>query len=100
MVMVMSATVKSCAATCRFRTARRRSAERVAAQRFGPDARVAGRPKHLWVHVVAAAPDCHRCVFYDNSTDDGLTEVASFRYGLADYPARWPRWAADSLLVQ
>ena len=49
-------------------------------------------------NVVSALPHCHRSVFYDNSTNDGPNEVASFRYGFADYPSRWPTWIPEPLL--
>lgn len=64
-----------------------------------PADRLAARYERLWSYVAAAVPLCHRAVFYDNSTDDGPIEVASYRYGVADYPPRWPSWAAEALLA-
>jgi predicted ABC-type ATPase len=64
-----------------------------------PADKLASRYSRLWPHVAAAVPQCHRAVFYDNSADDGPTEVASYRYGVADYPPRWPRWTPEPLLA-
>jgi predicted ABC-type ATPase len=64
-----------------------------------PIEKLAPRYKRLWVHVGAAAPRCHRAVFYDNSRDEGPIEVAVFRLGLADYEPRWPHWAPAALLA-
>ena len=57
------------------------------------------RYSRLWPHVAAAVPHCHRAVFYDNSADDGPSEVASYRYGFADYSPRWPPWTPEPLLA-
>ena len=64
-----------------------------------PAEKLAPRYERLWPHVVAAVPHCHRAVFYDNATDDGPIEVASYRSGIADYSPRWPQWAPDPLLA-
>ena len=80
----------------------RLSAPRVAA-RVGhgghdvPADKLESRYGRLWPHIVTAAPHCHRVIFYDNSTDDGPSEVAASRYGVADYPPRWPSWSPDPL---
>jgi predicted ABC-type ATPase len=55
------------------------------------------RYARLWPHVVTVVPHCRRAVFYDNAGDDGPTEVAAFRQGLADYPPRWPSWTPAPL---
>ena len=65
-----------------------------------PADKVAPRYARLWSLVVAAVPLCHRAVFYDNAADDGPREVASYRYGVPDYPPRWPRWVPGPLLAQ
>jgi predicted ABC-type ATPase len=57
-----------------------------------PDEKLADRYQRLWPLVAAALPHCHRTVFRDNASDDGPVEVASYRYGVADYPPRWPVW--------
>jgi predicted ABC-type ATPase len=62
-----------------------------------PMDKVASRYGRLWTHVVAAVPHCHRAVFYDNASDDGPSEVASYRFGVADYPPRWPRWIPEGV---
>ena len=64
-----------------------------------PNDRLASRYERVWPNVVAALPQCYRSVFYDNSTDDGPVEVASYRYGIADYSPRWPGWAPEGLRV-
>lgn len=64
-----------------------------------PAGKLASRYTRLWSHVVAAVPHCHRVVFYDNSPDDGPHEVAAYRYGVADYLPRWPRWTPAPLLA-
>src|SRR3546814_8471527 len=70
----------------------RRVAARVAAGGHDvPTEKLASRYERLWPLVVAAVPHCHRAVFYDNSADDGPTEVASYRYGLPDHTSRSPR---------
>lgn len=63
-----------------------------------PADKLRSRYERLWPHVAVASPDCYRVVFYDNAADDGPTEVASYRYGLADYPPRWPQWTPEPLL--
>ncbi|HEX5586150.1 MAG TPA: zeta toxin family protein [Acidimicrobiia bacterium] len=57
------------------------------------------RYTRLWPNVVAAMPHCRRAVFYDNAADDGPSEVAAFRLGVADYSPRWPRWTPEPLLA-
>lgn len=64
-----------------------------------PADKLASRYTRLWPHVVRVVPHCHRSVFYDNSTDDGPTEVACYRYGVADYQPRWPGWTPEPLLA-
>ena len=64
-----------------------------------PADKLASRYERLWPHIVAAVPRCHRAVFYDNSADDGPNEVASYRYGVADYSPRWPGWTPAPLLT-
>jgi predicted ABC-type ATPase len=64
-----------------------------------PTRKLASRYARLWPNVAAVAPQCHRAVFYDNSTDDGPNEVASYRYGIADYSPRWPHWTPEPLLT-
>jgi predicted ABC-type ATPase len=64
-----------------------------------PAEKLASRYERLWPHVAAAAHHCYRVVFYDNSTDHGPNEVASYRYGVADYVPRWPHWTPEPLLV-
>ena len=63
-----------------------------------PIDKLAARYERLWPNVATAMPLCHRSVFYDNANDRGPFEVASFRFGVADYPPRWPRWAPAPLL--
>lgn len=64
-----------------------------------PAEKLVSRYSRLWPHVVLAVPHCHRAVFYDNSADDGPSEVASYRRGVADYAPRWSHWTADALLA-
>jgi predicted ABC-type ATPase len=64
-----------------------------------PADKLASRYTRLWPYVATVVPHCHRAVFYDNATDDGPSEVASYRYGIADYPPRWPPWAPEPLLA-
>lgn len=64
-----------------------------------PSDKLASRYERLWRHVATAAPHCHRAVFYDNSADDGPSEVAAYRYGAADYSPRWPPWTPEPLLT-
>ncbi|HUG00137.1 MAG TPA: zeta toxin family protein [Ilumatobacter sp.] len=78
------------------------SAPRVAARLAAgghdvPAAKLKTRFERLWLHVVSAVPHCYRAVFYDNSVDHGPIEVASYRYGVADYMSRWPVWTPDQL---
>ena len=63
-----------------------------------PAERLASRYRRLWPHVVAAVLICSRTVFYDNAIDVGPFEVASYRFGLADYQPRWPQWSPEPLL--
>src|SRR3546814_9323261 len=77
----------------------RRVAARVAAGGHDvPTEKLASRYERLWPLVVAAVSHCHRTVFYDNFAEDGTTEVASYRSGLADHAPRWPRWTDDPML--
>jgi predicted ABC-type ATPase len=62
-----------------------------------PDAKLEPRYRRLWPLVAAAVPHCHRTVVYDNATDDGPYEVASLRYGVHDYPPRWPTWTPAAI---
>ena len=62
-----------------------------------PTDKLAARYERLWPLVAQAVPQCHRAVFYDNSSDDGPVGVAAYRYGTADYPPCWPRWAPEVL---
>jgi predicted ABC-type ATPase len=62
-----------------------------------PAAKLAERYERLWPLVVEAVPSAARTVFWDNSVDDGPLEVVAFRYGIADYPSRWPVWAPRPL---
>jgi predicted ABC-type ATPase len=64
-----------------------------------PAAKLASRYERIWRHVASAAPHCHRAVFYDNAADDGPSEVAAHRQGLADYQPRWPDWTPEPLLA-
>jgi predicted ABC-type ATPase len=64
-----------------------------------PLEKIAARYSRLWPLLATAVPLCHRAVFYDNSADDGPTEVASYRRGIADYQPRWPDWAPEPLRV-
>lgn len=64
-----------------------------------PSQKLADRYVRIWPYVVQAAPHCCRAVFYDNATDDGPIEVASYRYGLADSSPRWPSWVPEELLA-
>ncbi|MEX2487715.1 MAG: zeta toxin family protein [Nitriliruptoraceae bacterium] len=76
----------------------RRVAARVAAGGHDvPSDKLASRYQRLWPLVVAAAPQCHRTVFWNNAVDDGPFEVASYRHGTADYPPRWPAWTPQPL---
>jgi len=64
-----------------------------------PGSELADRHNRLWPNIAAAAPHCHRIVFYDNATDNGPFEIAAFRSGHPDYPPRWPRWTPGPLLA-
>jgi len=75
-----------------------RVASRVAAGGHDvPHGKLASRCQRLWPLVTAAAPHCYRAVFWHNAADDGPFEVASHRFGTADYPPRWPAWTAQPL---
>ncbi|MBK5223091.1 MAG: AAA family ATPase [Acidimicrobiia bacterium] len=63
-----------------------------------PTDKLHGRYERLWPLVVAAVPHCHRAVVYDNSSDTGPAEIAAWRFGVADYPSRWPPWIPEPLL--
>lgn len=62
-----------------------------------PAAKLTDRYHRLWPLVAAALPHCYRTVFWNNAEDDGPFEVASYRYGTADYPPRWPAWTPQPL---
>jgi hypothetical protein len=62
-----------------------------------PVAKLAERYERLWPLVVETVPLTARTVFWDNSVDDGPLEVVASRYGIADYPSRWPVWAPRPL---
>lgn len=64
-----------------------------------PADKLESRYTRLWPHVAAVVPHCHRAVFYENAGDDGPNEIASYRYGVADCPPRWPQWTPDALLA-
>lgn len=64
-----------------------------------PADKLTARYERLWPNIVVALPACHRAVFYDNAVDRGPIEVASYRYGLSDYPPRWPPWTPEPLLT-
>ena len=66
---------------------------------YVPTAKLAARYKRLWPLVASVVPICHRTVFYNNAHDDGPIEVASYRYGVGDYPPAWPTWAPAPLLL-
>jgi len=77
----------------------RRVAARVAAGGHDvPTGKLASRYQRLWPLVATAVPHCHRAVFWNNAVDSGPFEVASYRYGTADYPPRWPAWTPQPLL--
>jgi predicted ABC-type ATPase len=63
-----------------------------------PADKPASRYTRLWPDVAAAVTHCRRAAFYDNSADDGPSEVASYRYGVADYSPPWPNWTPEPLL--
>ena len=63
-----------------------------------PAEKLAARYERLWPLIAGTVPQCHRAVFYDNAGDAGPDEVASFRYGIADYEPRWPpKWTPEAL---
>jgi len=62
-----------------------------------PADKLAARYERLWPLVADAVPHCCRILFWDNASDDGPFEVASCRYGVADYPPRWPDWTPQPL---
>lgn len=64
-----------------------------------PADKLASRYERIWPLIVAAAPHCYWAIFWDNAADDGPFEVASYRYGVADYPPRWPVWTPEPLLA-
>lgn len=77
----------------------RRVAARVAAGGHDvPTGKLSSRYQRLWPLLAAAAPHCHRAVFWNNAADNGPFEVASYRSGTADYPPRWPAWTPQPLL--
>lgn len=63
-----------------------------------PAHKLASRYDRLWPLVITAMPRCHRAVFYNNATDDGPREVASYRFAVPDYAPRWPLWTPAPLL--
>jgi len=78
------------------------AAPRIAARVAGgghdvPADKLRARYERLSPNVVSAVPYCYRSVFHDNATDDGPNEVASYRYGVADHPLRWPTWTPEPL---
>ncbi|NOX28656.1 MAG: AAA family ATPase [Actinobacteria bacterium] len=62
-----------------------------------PMSKLAARYQRIWPLVAGVVPTCWKATFYDNSTDSGPNEIASFRTGTADYPPRWPTWAPTSI---
>jgi predicted ABC-type ATPase len=64
-----------------------------------PAEKLASRYERLWPHIATAVPHCYHAVFYDNSSDHGPIETASYRYGVADYAPRWPEWTPEPLLA-
>jgi predicted ABC-type ATPase len=62
-----------------------------------PPEKLASRYGRLWPLVVAATPHCYRAVFWNNAPDDGPFEIASYRFGIPDYPPRWPDWTPQAL---
>ncbi|TVR22871.1 MAG: ATPase [Nitriliruptor sp.] len=77
----------------------RRVASRVAVGGHDvPTGKLASRYRRLWPLVAVAAPHCYRTLFWNNAADNGPFEVASYRYGTADYPPRWPAWTPQPLL--
>ena len=77
----------------------RRVASRVAAGGHDvPTGKLVSRYQRLWPLVAVAARHCYRTLFWNNAADNGPFEVASYRYGTADYPPRWPAWTPQPLL--
>lgn len=77
-----------------------RVAKRVAAGGHDvPEEKLASRYDRLWPLIAEATPHCFRVVFWNNAPDDGPFEIASYRYGVADYPPRWPDWTPEPLLA-
>lgn len=62
-----------------------------------PPGKIEGRFQRLWPNIAAAISVCRRSIFWDNAGDDGPTEVASFRHGIADHPPRWPDWTPQEI---
>jgi predicted ABC-type ATPase len=62
-----------------------------------PAEKLAVRYEPLWPLIVEAVPHCYRTVLWDNAADDGPFEVGSLRFGVADYPPRWPPWTPKPL---
>jgi predicted ABC-type ATPase len=62
-----------------------------------PREKIVARYARIWPNVVASVPRCRRSVVYDNAMDAGPVEVGAFRFGLADYPPRWPAWTPEVL---
>jgi predicted ABC-type ATPase len=60
--------------------------------------KLAPRFERLWPLIAAASPHCYRTVFYGNAGDEGPTEVAAYRFGVADYEPRWPAWTPEPLI--
>lgn len=78
------------------------SAQRVAARVAAgghdvPTDRLEGRYQRLWPLIVQAVPACHRTIVWNNAHDSGPREVASLRFGVADYPPVWPTWTPPVL---
>jgi predicted ABC-type ATPase len=63
-----------------------------------PAQKLTARYHRLWPLIVEATPHCYRTVFWDNAADAGPFEVGSYRFGVADYPPRWPSWTPQPLL--
>ena len=64
-----------------------------------PATKLAPRYERVWPLVAVATQRCYRAVFYDNAVDEGPTEVAAYRFGIADYQPRWPPWTPGPLLA-
>jgi predicted ABC-type ATPase len=65
-----------------------------------PAAKLAPRYERLWPLIAAATPSCDRSVFYNNAIDEGPTEVAAYRFGVADYQPLWPSWTPEEPLIK